>query len=233
MIFPKLIHEDIVQVEDMTRFDMGQSFVTPEEGDITKVEISFDAGSNYIDVFQENIPEKWFLDYAFSTDGDKDVRVKISTATDSEEKDFTLNIITQVDDALFSKDSQIFDEETEMKKYIPKGRTSFNYAHRLAQRNVLRFLDGEGIRNVYGVAFTKEQLVGNVHVSEFSVYETMMLIFEDLRVRDKDIFEKKMKAYQGKYARAKKNARIKLDYNNDGEIGDNETKNVVSKFLTR
>lgn len=232
MIFPKLIHEDIVQVEDMTRFDMSQCFVTPDEGAITAVEISFD-GVDYIDVFKENLKEKWFLDYAFSTDGDKTAYVKVSTATDNTQKEFSFTIISEEDDALFSKDSQIFDEETEMKKYIPKGRTSFNYAHRLAQRNILRFLDGEGVRNVYGVAFTKDQLVGNVHISEFSVYETMMLIFEDLKVRDKDIFEKKIKSYGDKYAAAKKNARIKLDYNDDGEIGDTETKNVVSKFLTR
>lgn len=233
MIFPKLIHEDIVQVEDMTRFDMSQCFATPDEGAITNVEISFDSGASFIDVYQENLHEKWFLDYAFSADGDKVVTVKVTTENGNTSKDFTLNIITQEDDALFSKDSQIFALENEMKDFIPKGKTSFNSYHRVAQRNVIRFLDGEGIRNVYGAAFTKAQLVGNVHVSEFSTYETMMLIFEDLKVRDKDIFEKKKDSYADAYADAKKNARIKLDYNDDGEVDDNETKNIVSKFLTR
>lgn len=233
MIFPKLILESIVQVADMTRFDMSQCFVTPDEGAITKVEISFNQ-VDYIDVFQENLKEKWYLDYAFNAaEIDKSVWVKVSTASDSLEKEFTMTIITEADDALFSKDSQLFDEETELKIYIPKGRTSFNYAHRLAQRNIVRYLDGEGLRNVYGVAFTKEQLKDNVYIQEFSIYETMMLIFEDLKVRDKDIFEKKKQAYESRYISAKKNARIKLDYNNDGEVGDNEAKNVQMKFLGR
>lgn len=232
MIFPKLIQEEVVQIGDKTRFDLGGSFVTSDEGVITAVEISFD-NVNFFNVFVENMPERWFLDYAFNIDGDVTINIKISTALNTETKDYTIKVLSKEQDALFSNDSMLFSEETELRKYIPKGRNSFNYAHRNAQRNVLRFLDGEGVRNVYGVAFTKEQLKDNEYIREFSMYETLMLIFEDLRVKGVDAFKEKKDAYESRYIQAKKNARIKLDYNDDGEIGDNEAKNVVSKFLTR
>ena len=232
MIFPKLVLEEIVQVEDMTRFDMSQCFVTPDEGAITKVEISFDQ-VDYFDVFVENIPEKWFLDYAFNSDGEKDVWVKVSTATSNNEKNFKIDVISQADDALFSTDAMLFAKETELKKYIPKGRTSFNYAHRDAQTKIIRYLDGEGLRNVYGVPFGKNDLVQNEYIREFSIYETMMLIFEDLRVKGNDAFKEKKKAYESDYIEAKKNATIRLDYDDDGEVKDTETKNVQNKFLTR
>lgn len=234
MIFPKLIQELTVQVDDMTRFDMGKTFVTSDEGNILSVEITFDQ-ITYHDVFVDLMPEKWFLDYAFNVDAVTPVfvRVKTDTTPGGLEKEFSITVVTDVDDALFSNDSQLFDLETELKDFIPHGRTSFNYAHRQAQRNIIRDLDGQGIRTVYGVAFTKDKLVGNPYISEFSVYETLMLIFEDLKVRDNDVFTEKKKAYMSSYTQAAKNARLNLDYNDDGTIDDNEIKNTQSKFLTR
>lgn len=233
MIFPKLIQEDIVQVEDMTRFDMSKSFATPDSGPITAVSITFNQ-VDYFDVFVENIPEKWFFDYAFVDSGEKkDIWVKVATATEEKESNFKIDVLTKEEDSLFSTDSMIFSEETEMKKFIPKGRTSFNYAHRVAQRNIIRYLDGEGLRNVYGVAFTKSDLINNEYIKEFSIYETMMLIFEDLRVKGSDVFKEKKSAYESKYIAARKNAVLRLDYNADGETEPTETKNVQMKFLGR
>lgn len=236
MRFPNLIYDEIVQVDDRVRFDMQKSFATKDENGITDIEISFDS-VNYISVFVEGCPERWYLDYAFNTDGQTSAWVKVTTGLGSTEKEFSFEVISEVNDALFSSDSQLFAEETELKEYIPKGRSGFKYAHRVAQRNIVRMVDGEGLRKIDAdkktAAFTKSDLFGNVYISEWSVYETMLNIFEDLRLKGNDVFKDKREHYQGKLTMAKKNAFIRLDYNGDGETDADEGKNVQNKFLKR
>ncbi len=232
MRFPNLIKEEIIQIADLTRFDMSKTFVTPDEV-LEKVEISFDQ-VNYFDVYVEDYPEKWVFDYAFDTAATQPVYVKVTTDLGSTEKEFSIEVISEEDDNLFSTDANLFAEETELKRYIPKGKSSFKYAHRLAQRNILRFLDGAGLRNVYGVPFTAAQLKDNTYIREFSIYETLMLIFEDQRVKGNDSFLEKKKAYHDRYVEAKRTAAIRLDFDEDGEVDEREELvNLQNKFFTR
>lgn len=74
MIFPVLKLEDVVQVNDQTRLDATKSYKTPDEAAITLVEIEPELEAGFIDVTSSK-----YLDYQYSSDGDKDVTVRITT----------------------------------------------------------------------------------------------------------------------------------------------------------
>lgn len=239
MIFPILVLEDVLQVNDKTRFKAQESFATPDEGGITAVKISFD-DVNFIDVFKEDYPEKWYLDYAFDSDEEgKSVWLLIETTNTpaGTKKEFNFDVITEESDALFSKDSQLISYETEIMDFLPKGKSSFKYAHRNAQTEIVRYLDGQGIRKLdedkRKVPFEKADLVGNAYISEWSTFLTLLNVFEDIKVKDQDLYEKKKKLYSAKLTKAVKTATLRLDYNSDGETTPDEHKNVQNKFLTR
>ena len=232
MIFPELKHDSVVQLADMFRLDASKTFVTPDEGEITNIQISFDQ-IDYINIFVELEPEKWFLDYAFDSVGEKDIYLKVTTESGDSEKQFTLNVITEEEDALFSKDERLFSLENEFQYNIPKGRNSYKYAHREAQKQIVRYLDGEGVRKEDGSRFEKEDLVGNEYISEWSTYLTMILVLEDNRILSDDVYKEKRKHYNTLLIDAKKNAPIRLDFNQDEEVEPDEIKNVQCKFLER
>lgn len=232
MIFTNLISEDILQVNDKARFSMEKSFTTPDEGNILEIEISFD-GANYIDVYKAEYPRKWFTDYAYDTAGEKDIKVKITTDIGFTEDIYKINIISAIDDALFSKDSQLFNHESELINLMPKGKNSYKNKHRSAQEKVMRYLDGEGVRFLDGEPFGKLDLVDNIYISEWSTYLTLSLIFQDLVVKPDDINKKKVNHYNKMLTNAIKNAFIRMDFNKDGEIKPSEGKNVTTKFIGR
>lgn len=232
MIFPNLVLDSIIQVNDKMRLDASETFATPDEGEITNVEFSFDGGSNYIDVFND-YPEKWFLDYAFDTAGDKTIKLKITTEQNSLEVDYTTTVITENEDKLFSTDEMLYGHEVELKKLKPKGRNSYKYAHRVAQNKIIRYLDGEGITFQSGKPFAKEDLYENEYIQEFSKYQTLVLIFEDLVVRVGDVYREKVNKYTTHLVQAVKNAKLRLDFDDNDEIGEKEHKNTQMKFLGR
>lgn len=233
MIFPNLILSSILQVDDMQRFSAEKSFVTPDEGNILKVELSFDDGVIFIDVFEEDEPTNWFIDYAYDVDGVKTVKLKITTDSGEKEREYNFNVITELEDMLFSNDESLIARESELIELMPKGRNSYKYIHRLAQQKIIRYLDGEGIRFKDNKPFTKEDLFENKYIGEWSFYMALVLIFEDLTIRVDDNYKEKVKTYNGELTDAIKNAVLRLDYNADEEIGDFETKNSQMKFLGR
>jgi hypothetical protein len=230
MIFPNLIHEKIIQIGDKTRFNAKESFVT---GSSVVSDVLIDAGEGYISVFSQN-KDNWFLDWAFDTEGTKEIKLKIELEDESEkEVSFFIDCLTEEKDALFSSDSQLFAWENELQYQFPQGKNSFKYAHRNSQNMIIRYLDGEGIRKKDGSPFSKQELAENVYISEWSAYQTIINLLEDQRITDSDIFNEKKKSYMARLIDAKKNAAIRLDYDDNGEIENHEIKNVQMKYLTR
>ena len=76
MLFPKLSFETVMQVDDKLRLDATRSFANDSEN-ITDVLIEPEAGNGFISVYNNGNTSKWYLDWAYETDGFKDVSVRI------------------------------------------------------------------------------------------------------------------------------------------------------------
>jgi len=240
MIFQQLILEPILQVDDPTRLDATQTFVSPDEGSIIKVEISPDNGVNYFDV-TGNDSDDWFLDWAYNSPGTQTIKVRVSTTLSTDlEKDFTLEVVTALEDCLFSFDSDLITKEPEIYCYLKKGRKSFKDVHRCSQRLIMDWLAMQvpvrdcSINTDDGCVprkLTKKDLYDKEEVRAWSIYQTFMLIFEGLSNQEGDVFSQKMTRYSELMYRARSRSEITVDIDQDGKSDYQE--NLRTSRLTR
>lgn len=228
MIFPSLELENTVQVDDKTRLDGVKSFITPDEADITLVEIEPLSGSGFIDVTTNR-----FLDWQYVTDETVTVSIRITTdgAPTTITKDMI--IISVVDDALFSSDSQLESHEPDILKYTENGRNSFLNVHRTAQIRILDWLDAQRIWDNDGNRMTKANIIDIEEFQQWSKYLTLQMVFEGLSNETDDIFQEKMTRYRTLAESPKNRGALRLDFNNDGEIDSTEKTNLKSLRLVR
>lgn len=106
MISPSLSYENVLQIEDKTRLDASRSFVT-NDGSITDVLIDPESGEGFISIFNSD-QDKWYLDWAYETDGIKTITVRVETdAPSTRDRTYSINILSKEDDSLFSSDSDL------------------------------------------------------------------------------------------------------------------------------
>jgi len=213
MIFPVLKLEDIVQVDDQTRLDARKSYTTPDEASVTLIEIEPDTALGFLDITSQQ-----FLDYQYSTDGDKSVSLRITTDGAPETLTKTLTITTAVDDKLFSSDEELTSHEPDILEYVKPGRNSFLNIHRNAQDRILTWLDEHRINDIDGNRLTKDAIVDIEEVNDWSKFMVLRLIFEGLSNSVEDLFSNKAQMYRELEAIARNRSQIRLDKNGDGDI---------------
>jgi hypothetical protein len=235
MIFPKLNYENIVQVEDKLRLSASKSF--SNSGEITDVEIKPSGSDSFYSVFNMDY-DKWFLDWAYETEGDKTITVRVTDGSGSEEKDFTITVLSETDDALLSSDSDLFPYEPNIERYMPLGKSSFIYAHRAAQAKILGYLDEQRIWKDDGSRYTKEDLrdiTGDEFKEQFrlwSTFQTLLTIFESSQVSSDDVFEEKKQDYEMEMKIHRNRASLRLDGDSDGVV-DEQPRNIRTTRLYR
>jgi len=212
MIFIKCINEKLVQVDDKTRIDVSKSFINA--GVVSEVEIKPEASENFYSVYNTD-QKRWYLDWAYETDGAKVITVRITTDLSVKTVAFNIDIITAVDDYLYSDDSDIFSIESELKNYIPRGRNSFLNKHRAAQEHILSYLDRKNIKNQDGTKILKGQIIDINDVRDWSKYETLKLVYEDLVVSVGDIFKDKANMYRDLALDHATRSLLRLDFDKD------------------
>ena len=236
MLFPNLRFENTVQLEDMLRFDASKSFVSAGNP-ITDVEIRADLLDNFVSVFSTDNRE-WFLDYAYTTSGEKTITVRLTNIDGTQERDYTVTVLTEAEDALLSSDSDVYPYEPKLDNYLPAGKSSFKYAHRAAQAKILGYLDEKRIWKNNQDRYTKEDLVtviGDEFREQFrlwSMFETLILIFESSQVSNSDIFQEKKNDYTVQRNQHRNRASLSLDSNNDGKVDEYKT-DIKSGVLVR
>src|SRR4051812_9919720 len=99
-IFPNLLFEPTVQVNDKTRLDGSKSFLS--SGSIDVLEIKPDTTEAYIDVSTNK-----YLDWEYSASGTKEVSVRVTVGSASAEITRELSVITSESDYLFSNDADL------------------------------------------------------------------------------------------------------------------------------
>lgn len=218
-IFPYIEHEDLVQVNDRTRLNSSKSYVTPDEAAITKIEVQPESSASFFDITSNK-----YLDYQYSSDGDKTVTVRVTTDGTPVTVSSTISVVTEADDKLFSKDADLTSHESEILKYVDKGRNSFKNVHRRAQSIILAYLDEHRIWDKDGNRLTKDDIVDIQEVTEWSKFTTLRLIFEDRSNGVDDLFQNKASLYEAYEQRARNRGTLRLDTNNDGVINNNDNK---------
>ena len=214
MIFINAVFDRLVQVNDKVRIDVSNSFYNQDQ--ITDITIQPDPSTSPISVFSD-YNDKWFIDWAYSTEGTKLISVSATDGTNTVSQSFEIEIVTIEEDNLYSNDSELFNIETELKRYLPNGKSSFNYAHREAQERILMHLDRRRIWNDDGSALTKTQLKRD-DVFKWSLYETASIIYTDLYVSGGDKFADKAKDYMTLRDYEKERSALRIDRDNSGEI---------------
>lgn len=233
MIFPNLQLEDVVQVNDKTRLDAGKSFISKDEAAITLVEIEAESGSGFVTVGNPGTAKDWYLDWQYDTAGTKAATCRITTDGLPTESSFTLEVLSVLDDNLFSSDTDLTALEFDILKWVPQGRSSFKNFHRKAQTMILDWLDENGHTDSSGNRLTKDAIVNKEEVKSWSACLTLQLIFQSISNDPNDVFSVKDKVYESMAVSHRNRLIIRLDVDGDGEVNANEGVNVRSLGLVR
>lgn len=238
MLFPKLSFETVMQVDDKLRLDATRSFANDSEN-ITDVLIEPEAGNGFISVYNNGNTSKWYLDWAYETDGFKDVSVKIVADSGDKTKTYmaAINVLDEDTDALLSTDNDLYPYEPDILNYLPRGKNSYIYAHRKSQERILAYLDEQRIWKSDNSIYTKQDLVdlGSELQDQFrqwSTFQTLLIIFESVQVSNADIFQEKKLEYENLMRQARNRSSLRLDQDGDGVI-DEVPYNIRSTRLIR
>ena len=227
MIFPTLEIEEKLQVNDKTRIDATKSFTTPDEASITLIEIEPSSGDGFIDVTSTK-----YLDYSYSTDGNKTISVRVTTDGSPTVLSKTLNVLSLADDRLFSSDSELLPYEPDILNYVRAGRNSYLDVHRAAQDRIIKWLDEHRIWDVEGNRLDKNDIIDLEEVNDWSKFMTLKFIFEGLSNATDDIFHEKALRYKQMEIEARNRAAFRLDRDNDGTEEEYKQDNR-SSFMVR
>lgn len=240
MIFPVIECDDVVQISDKFRIYGFTSYKTPDEGDWTKIEIEPHTGLGFIEVtgdLAKPKPERfWFLDYQYSTNGDKTISLRITVGATVVTTTKVISVITAAVDNLFSTDQFLKEQQSDIFRLLPDGKNSFIYKHRAAQNFILDWLWNNGYYKTIGAGaepYVKADIVDIDFISDWSAFVTLRMLFEENQSQGGDIFRVKAGDFLNKEERAREKCLLKLDTDGDGELSVNEGANISSRRLVR
>lgn len=225
MIFPQLKTEPTVQVGDKTRIDASGTFISPDQDDITKIEVRPTALADYIDV-----TSRMYLDWVYNVAGTYEITVRITTGTGLDEETATLAkdivIVSAEDDRLFSNDNDLLAHEGDLYRWLREGRASYLDVHRLAQELILEDLAKRNITNIDGSRVTKDQVNDLREVREWSKFLTLSLIFKSVTNEVNDFFISKARDYAESARAAAERATVRLKKDTDSPVIANDLKST-------
>lgn len=235
MRFPSLTLERTLQIDDKTRLNASLSFTSGET--ITDIEIEPEVGEGYISVFNSD-SDKWYLDWAYEVDGGKTASVRITTDIGTKTKSYDFDVLTIEDDSLFSDDNDLFPHEPDIVNFLPSGKNSWLFVHRKAQERILAYLDEQRIWHDDGTRYTKAEIATITddevrdQFRQWSVFQTLLIIFESLQVSVGDRFQEKKEEYMKLRDQSRNRASLRLDQDKD-EVLDDYTISIRSTRLVR
>lgn len=201
-----------VQIGEKFRLDLSRTYIHVSEHNIHLLQVTIDSTTWDIST------EKYF-DYDFSTSGSKTISVYVESSGaghPSATKDFTIEVVSQADEKLFSKDTDIIPFEPDLYQWLPEGKADYRYVHRLAQTRILAKLDEMGIHDEDGEKLTIDDITDIGEFTECSKFMVLRLIFESLSNQVGDIFHEKARRYMEFEEAACNRVKIRLDLDNDG-----------------
>lgn len=139
-------------------------------------------------------------------------------------EDYYIDVYTPEGDALFSTDSDLMEEESDILKWVPPGKNTFIYSHRRAQEKILEWLDRQGFVDIFDKKLTKWAIVKEnplrdfSEVKEWSRYMVLRMIYEDVRNAPDDVIKSKRQAYESDEIAARQRLILRIDTDGDGTV---------------
>jgi len=236
MAFKLLQYDSIVQTGDLVRLDASKTFSPKGSPGITTVEIEPEAGNGFINVTGSTPiqPRNWYLDWIYLTNGVKTITLRVTeTGPIVSTQTFQINVLTATEDNLYSSDQDLVGLEHDILSYLPQGRSSYNYVHRKAQKEILEWLDQIRLYRRDGSRLQKQDLNIVQDIRELSANWALMLIFHDLSNKTDDKFYQKYLGYRTKVEAMKNRGRIQADLDGSGGIDESERVDVRSFKMVR
>lgn len=229
--------EEIVQVNDLTRFEFGV-VKTPDEGTTDLIEVEPDTGVGFFDITTNtNRAGRYFLDYAYATDGVKTITLRVTIATVPITYGFSINAITAENDKLFSSDADLIVKEPEIMGFLRSGRYTYLDKHRDSQKIILDWLDRQRIYGKDGERLVADDIQNIEEIRTWSTYLTLENIYKGLKNETGDVFDDKAQQYSLEVSAEsmRKAIRIHQDIDGDGTKEEIEKKNIdtLTTFLVR
>ena len=218
-----------VQVDEKFRMDFTRTFKHPGDHTIQTLTVTVETLS--FEISSTNI-----LDYAFATEGSKTISV---TAVHSGSghpdvtKTFSVSVVTEANENLFSKDSDIINLEPDLLNYLPEGKAQYIYVHREAQDRILAVLDERGITDTDGNRIAAAAVKDIEELNDWSKFLVLQYIFESLSNAIDDIFHEKAMRYREMVNQAKSRTFLRLDYDGDGTLESTERGSATSGRIYR
>jgi len=224
-IHPTLKLEDIVQIDDKTRLDGRNSFVTTDEAAVTLVEIEVEAAAGFVDITPTPATDntEYFYDFAYSgATRSVDVTLRITTDGAPTSTTSSIQINTATDDKLFSDDQNILPYEPELRRFYSEGKSSYLAYHRKVRDLILDWINEMGFTDTSRDKITADAFVDLDEVRKWSESWTLWLIFQDLSNSVDDKFAQKAAMYQSRTLESQNRTKLRLDLDGDGTIDKGE-----------
>jgi hypothetical protein len=223
-IFPHLILEETIQVNDKTRIDATKSFISKTEAAVTLVEIEPESGSGFVTVGGPGVNKDWYLDWQYSgATRTVTVSCRITTNAAPVTVTKTIAVKTAADDKLLSNDDALVTYEHDVMRFVKDGRSSFLNFHRKARDLMVRWINDAGYRDDDGQPITVDALLVDVsEVKEWASCQALALIYYSISNTIGDVFDAKSGHYMSKVGELRNKAMMRLDLDGNTEIDDGE-----------
>lgn len=231
MSFGRIDCDDKVFTGDQLRVDVSKSILLPTEtkADPTFYEISFDLGTTWFDISQTG-----YIDYMFSTPGNKTIQFRLTTDLGSDVFTKVVECLDLTAQNLFSLDFDLYPYEPDINKWLPNKWSSWNLIHLRSQNFIINSLYEKRIFKEDGSSYTKDDVFEIDKVKDWSAALSLYYIFEGLSNQVDDIYREKMQKYEKLASDRAATAQFKLDFNSndisdEGELTDNRSVELIRR----
>lgn len=166
--------------------------------------------------------DTFYIDWIYSSSGTKTITLTLNDGSGPVVVTKNIEIVSEATDALFSKDADLIPHEDDILKWLPAGRSSWNYMHRKSQDLILKELYKSRIYADDGSMLTAAEVLDVNEVKEWSIFKTLEMIMNFTSNKPDDVFRQKAQYYGSKeqeWMNYSLNS-LKLDFNKDGEIDE-------------
>ena len=227
--FPLVKMDTLVFTGDKIRIDVSDSVITPNETFATvSHEVSFDSGVTWF-----NVTAKKIIDWIYSTEGTKNVQVRITSNEGSTTSSFALLVYDITTAKLFSNDMDLYMYEQDIDAILPKRWSSWNIIHYAAQKWILDWLDEKRVVDQDGNKYTINDFLEPQEVKQLSCYKTLEFIFESNSNVTGDISSIKRDKYRALANEKASRAQLKLDFNKNNESETLERTDLLTVMVNR
>lgn len=214
-LFPKVTVEPTVRLNDKTRIDGSRSYVSPDESDISLIEIQPAAGESFI-----SVTDVKYLDWEYTSAGDKVVTVRITSGASTATTTATISALAAADDIVFSTDADLVRYESDIMSYLPDDHSSFIYLHREARNHILREFVRRRLTESDGTKIAANDIADDDQVKDWSIYYVLHQIYQFNIQQEDDFFAAKSEFYRQRMEAASAVARLDLDTDQDGTVDE-------------